>query len=457
MSIKLHNTLSGELEEFRPIKSGEARMYHCGPTVYSQAHIGNLRSYVFADTLRRTLEYLGFEVLQVINITDIGHLTSDADTGDDKMVKGLRREGLPISLEGLKQLADKYEEIFKKDLDLLNVLAPQHFPRATGYLKQDIELVEKLENMGFTYSTSDGVYFDTSKLNDYGKLGGLTPMGEGVNRVGSEEKKNARDFVLWKISKDNHLGFKSPWGNGFPGWHLECSVMSRALLGQPFDIHTGGIDHIPVHHNNEIAQSESAYNSPLSNFWLHNEFVTVSDGKMAKSEDNQITLDTLIEKEFSPLAYRYLLLLAHYRTPVNFTWSALEAAQNAYRKLKEAVTLWPKGGKVSDKYKKEFLSALENDLSTPEALSIVWSLVKDEKVSAPDKRATLLDFDQVLGLNLIKNEFFDVPKEILALGEKRKLAKDKKNFQEADKLREEIEKKGFEIRDIDETFVISKR
>ncbi|MEK7176769.1 MAG: cysteine--tRNA ligase [Patescibacteria group bacterium] len=457
MSIKLHNTLSGTLEEFRPIKPGEALMYHCGPTVYNYAHIGNLRSYVFADILRRTLEYLGFEVTQVINITDIGHLTSDADTGDDKMLKGLKREGLAISLEGLKELGDKYEDAFKKDLEALNIETPHHFPRATKYLKQDIELVQKLEQLGFAYKLADGVYFDTGKLKDYGKLGGLTPTSEALARVGSDEKKNPRDFVLWKLSKDDHLGFESPWGVGFPGWHLECSVMSKAILGQPFDIHTGGIDHIPVHHNNEIAQSESAYNSALSNFWLHNEFLTLADGKMAKSEGNEIILNTLVEKGFFPLAYRYFLLMAHYRTPVNFSDTALSAAQNAYRKLKDVLTLLPKDGKISPKYKKDFQSALEDDLNTPEALSLVWGLIKDDSISPADKRATLLDFDQVLGLNLLKNEFLDIPKTILELGEKRKLAKEKGNFQESDKIREEIESQGFEIRDTGETFVIFKR
>lgn len=400
MTIKLHNTLSGSLEEFKPITPGIVGMYHCGPTVYNYAHIGNLRSYIFADILRRTLEYSKYEVKQVINITDIGHLTSDADTGDDKMMKGLKLEGFPITLEGLKQLADKYEKAFKDDLSALNIETPHAFPRATEYLKQEIELIQKLEENGFAYKLKDGVYFDTSKSKDYGKLGGLTPIDESVARIGTEEKRSPRDFVLWKISADTHLGFESPWGVGFPGWHIECSAMSREFLGQPFDIHTGGVDHIPVHHNNEIAQSESAYNTELAKYWLHNEFINLKEGKMAKSEGNFITLKTLVEKGFSPLAYRYFLLMAHYRTPVTFSWEALEAAQNAYRKLKRFRDTLTEVGVVNEGYRVKFTEKLENDLNTAQALALVWGLVKDSKIAREDKLATMLDFDKVLGLGL---------------------------------------------------------
>ncbi len=400
MTFMLHNTLSGELENFVPVASGKASLYHCGPTVYDYAHIGNLRSYVFADLLRRTLEYVGHEVKQVVNITDIGHLSSDADTGDDKMVKGLKREGLPLTLEGLKSLATKYEKVFKDDLVDLNIETPHHFPRATEYLEQEIELVKVLEEKGFAYILSDGVYFDTTKLESYGRLGGLTPVDESKARVADSEKKSSRDFVLWKLSSDNHLGFESPWGVGFPGWHIECSAMSRELLGQPFDIHTGGVDHIPVHHNNEIAQSEAAYGTKLANVWMHNEFVKLSDSKMAKSEGNTITLRTLTEKGFSPLAYRYFLLMAHYRTPVTFTWEALEAANNAFEKLKRFVGPLSTVGEVDLAYKAKFTEKIENDLNTPQALAVLWTLVKDKEVSVENKLATLLDFDKVLGLGL---------------------------------------------------------
>lgn len=399
MNLKLHNSLSGKVEEFISIESGKARLYHCGPTVYNSAHLGNLRSYVFADILRRTLEYSGLSVTQVINITDIGHLSSDADTGDDKMVKGLRREGLPLSLDGLKTLADKYEKVFKEDLELLNIETPHHFPRATTYLAEEIELVKLLETKGYTYPLEDGIYLDTSKVKDYGKLGGLTPLGEASARLDTK-KKNPRDFVLWKLSRETHLGFESPWGKGFPGWHIECSAMSEKILGQPFDIHTGGVDHIPIHHNNEIAQSESAYDTKLANFWLHNEFVTVADGKMAKSEDNQITLKTLIEDKYSPLAYRYFLLLAHYRTPVKFSWEALGAAQNAYNKLSNFVSNISEEGVIDKAYRAKFVEKIENDLNMAQALAVLWTLVKDKEISLGDKRATILDFDKVLGLNL---------------------------------------------------------
>lgn len=449
--FSVHNTLTGKLEPFKPIHEGEVGMYHCGPTVYDYAHIGNLRSYVFADILRRTAEYRGLKVKQVINITDIGHLTSDADSGDDKMVKGLKREGLPLTLDGLKQLADKYEQAFKTDLGSLNILTPHHFPRATEYLESEIELVKKLEEKGFAYKLEDGMYFDTGKLSDYGKLGGLTPLDESKARIGVEGKRSSRDFVLWKLSKDDHLGFPSPWGQGFPGWHIECSAMSRNLLDQPFDIHTGGIDHIPVHHNNEIAQSKAAYGTQLANFWLHNAFVILSSEKMAKSDGSSITLQTVAEKGLRALAYRYFLLLSHYRSPTNFSWEALEAAQNAYRKLKECVATLPEGGTVDEIYKKEFVGALESDLSTPEALAIVWKLVKDNAVPTMDKRATLLDFDKVLGLDLIYNEYKiteeDIPADVRFLIHDREDARTTGDYKKSDQLRDEIKKKGFIVED----------
>ncbi|MDO8569661.1 MAG: cysteine--tRNA ligase [bacterium] len=453
MTIKLHNTLTGKLEEFKPIKPGEVGMYHCGPTVYDYAHIGNLRSYVFADILRRAFEYFDYEVKQVINITDIGHLTSDADTGDDKMVKGLKREKLPLTLDGFKQLTDKYEKAFKDDLNTLNIRKPHHFPRATDYLKQEIELIRRLEEKGYTYKILDGIYFNTGKLTNYGKLGGLTPLSDGSARIEIDEKKCSRDFVLWKLSKDGHLGFESLWGMGFPGWHIECSAMSRELLGQPFDIHTGGMDHIPIHHNNEIAQSEAAYNAPLANFWLHNEFVNMVDSKMAKSLGNQITLKTLIEHGSTPLAYRYFLLMAHYRTPVNFSWEALEAAQNAYRKLKEFFSslrsnLGNSKG-LTLEYQNEFEEAIENDLNTPEALAIIWKLIKDENVSPAEKRTTLLDFDKVLGLNLENNEFEvkNIPKEVEQLLKDRESARADGDYSKSDQLREQIKTLGFLVED----------
>ncbi|PIQ66613.1 MAG: cysteine--tRNA ligase [Candidatus Zambryskibacteria bacterium CG11_big_fil_rev_8_21_14_0_20_42_18] len=462
MAIKLHNTLSNSLEEFKPIKRGHVGMYHCGPTVYDYAHIGNLRSYVFADTLRRTFEYLGSEVTQVVNITDIGHLTSDADTGDDKMVKGLKREGLPLTLNGLKKLADKYEGTFKEDLKALNIEMPQYFPRATEYLAAEMALVEALEQKGFAYSLPDGIYFDTSKLEDYGKLGGLTPIDESRSRVvgAEDQKRNPRDFVLWKLSYDDKMGFASKWGRGFPGWHIECSAMSRELLGQPFDIHTGGIEHIAIHHNNEIAQSEGAFGTTLANYWLHNEWLlNITGEKMAKSKGEILTLQNLIQKGFSPLAYRYFLLLSHYRTPTNFSWEALEAAENAYRKLKEIFAgLIRANGGIEGGYKKEFEETLENDLNTPEAIAIVWKLVKDSNVSDENKRATLLEFDKVLGLDLEHNEYEvkDIPEDVAKLMNERDKARVANDYSKADELREKIKKLGFIVEDTPSGQKISK-
>jgi len=462
--IRLFNTLSVKIEDFKPLRDGEVGMYHCGPTVYNYAHIGNLRSYVFADILRRTFEYSEFKVNQVINITDIGHLTSDADSGDDKMMKGLKREDLPFTLDGLKQLADKYEDAFKQDLDALNILTPQHFPRATKYLDQEINLIKKLEEKGFTYTISDGVYFDTSKDKNYGRLGGI---GGSESRIApNSEKKNPKDFVLWKISADDHLGFASPWGTGFPGWHIECSAMSRELLGQPFDIHTGGIDHIPVHHNNEIAQSEAAYDTLLANYWLHNEFVITGGDKMAKSENNFITLKTLEDKGYSPLAYRCFLLLSNYRTPTNFTLEALEAAANAHKRLQLFIVFLDKQiepgaiGSVNETYKKKFISVLENDLNTPEAIAIVWNLAKNagDDISFADAKATLLDFDKVLGLKLDENSFEvkDISSEVQTLLDERQTARDNKDFVKSDKLRDDIKTLGFEVKDTENGQTLSK-
>ncbi len=452
--IKLFNTLSGKKEEFSPIQDGMVKMYHCGPTVYDYAHIGNLRVYVFADILRRTLEYSNFKVEQVINITDIGHLVSDADDGDDKMTKGLKREGLPFTLQGLKTLADKYEIAFKEDLKKLNIETPDHFPRATSYIKEDIEIIKKLEEKGFAYSISDGIYFDTAKFSDYGKLGGLTPIDESMERVKSSGKKNPRDFALWKLSGDGHLGFESPWGKGFPGWHIECSAMSAKLLGQPFDIHTGGADHIPVHHNNEIAQSEAAYGKPLAHFWLHNAFLNIEGNKMAKSAGNFNTLNDLEKKGFSPLSYRYLLLSAHYRSQINFTLEALEGSQNALKNLVESfLNLGSSGGSIIAKYQNEFTEYMSDDLNTPKGLALVWEIMKDESPTPADKRATIIDFDKVLGLDILEQSMKlqkaleNIPPSVKNLAEERELARKSGDFKRADNLRAEIQSLGFRVED----------
>ena len=448
VAIKLHNTLTGKLEEFRPIEPGSVKMYHCGPTVYNYVHIGNLRSFLLADIIRRTFEFLGFEVQQVMNITDVG-IGGNNDEGEDKIIKGLKREGKVVSMESMKELGDFYTERFKEDIAKLNIRMPHVLPKASEHIPEQIELIKILESKGFSYQTSNGVYFDVSKDSHYGKLGGIG--GESESRIEpNQEKRNQQDFALWKFN--TNLGFPSPWGQGFPGWHLECSAMSTKYLGNTFDIHTGGIDLSPIHHNNEIAQSESACECDLAHYWLHNEFVNISDGKMAKSEGNHITLQTLIEKGYSPLAYRYFLLMAHYRTPVNFSWEALEAAENAYRKLKEFFSSLrsnlenSKGSTLE--YQKEFSEAISNDLNTPEALAVVWKLVKDESVSPLDKRATLLDFDQVLGLDLEHNEFGlnDVPDEIDRLRIELDNARKEADFAKSDEIRQKLNEKGYEVK-----------
>lgn len=402
--IRLHNTLTNEVEEFRPIEPDKVGMYHCGPTVYDYVHIGNLRSFLLADTLRRSFEYLGFEVKQVMNITDVG-IGGNNDEGEDKIIKGLKREGKPITMEAMKELADFYSERFKEDIHKLNILLPHQLPKASEHIAEQIELIKILEEKGFTYETSDGIYFDTSKDPNYGKLGKLGKETE--SRVENSEKRNSRDFALWKLN--SNLGFQSPWGQGFPGWHIECSAMSEKYLGKTFDIHTGGIDLAPIHHNNEIAQSQNACSCDFAHYWLHNEFVNVGGpstelgiNKMAKSEGTGINIAEVEKAGFDPMAYRYFLLMAHYRTPVTFTWEALTAAQNAYKKLQDfGFKIQDLGmGQVDQEYKQKFVEKIENDLNTPQALAVVWTMLKDKNLPPSIRLATLLDFDRVLGLGL---------------------------------------------------------
>ncbi|MDQ5927822.1 MAG: cysteinyl-tRNA synthetase, partial [Patescibacteria group bacterium] len=309
--LSFHNTLGKKKEEFVPLIPGKVGMYNCGPTVYDYVHIGNLRALIFADILRRTLERNGYDVNQVMNITDVGHLTSDADAGEDKMMKGLKREGLPFTLEGMRELADRYIDAFMKDLEAVNVIVPTTMPRASDHINEQIELIKRLEAKGLTYSTSDGLYFSTKDYPEYGKLGGISESEAGDEHtriVENTEKRDPRDFALWKFN--NELGWESPWGKGFPGWHIECSAMSIKYLGESFDIHTGGIEHVAVHHNDEIAQAEAATEKPFSRFWMHNDHVQVSGRKMAKSEGTGFTRKDLEERGITPLSYRYFVLTA---------------------------------------------------------------------------------------------------------------------------------------------------
>lgn len=454
MDIFLHNTFTNKKELFTPIKADLVSMYNCGPTVYNYAHIGNLRAYVFADILRRMFEFNGYKVKQVINITDVGHLTSNEDVGDDKVEQAAKKEG-----KSAKDITNFYTEAFFKDLDELNISRAQiTFPKATDYIPEQIEMVKTLEEKGFTYQTSDGIYFDTSKFPEYGKLGNINLKGleEGA-RIGVQtERKNPTDFALWKFSVNTgtrEQEWESPWGVGFPGWHIECSAMSKKLLGVTFDIHTGGIDHIPVHHNNEIAQSLCANDAPFVNYWMHSAFLNVGSEKMAKSEGNFIRLETLKEKGVNPLAFRYLMLTARYSSPMEFSWEALVGAETTLNKLRNFVQSKSNESGESNEtkikyYKDVFKQHINDDLDTPKAVALVWELIKDEEVSNADKKDILLSFDSVLGLKLDEKKIeVEIPKEISDLVIARDTARSEKNWQLSDELRKQIEDAGFEVMD----------
>ena len=447
MNIQLTNTLSKKKEIFEPIKPNTVGMYHCGPTVYDYVHIGNLRAFLLADITRRVFEYNGYEVNQVMNITDIGHLVSDGDDGDDKMTKGLKREGMAVTLENMLALARKYEGFFLNDIAHMNILRPKNVVRASEHIAEDIDIIKKLEEKGHTYLTSDGVYFATDTMHDYGKLGNIMQMAHDHARVETSEKKIPRDFALWKL--DAEKGWGSPWGKGFPGWHIECSGMSMKYLGDQFDIHTGGHDLASVHHNNEIAQSECATgHAPFVKYWLHNEFINIGENKMAKSGGNFITLQTLREKGINPLALRYLYLQSHYRSQVSFSWEALEAAETALTKLKRTVANLPDDGSMNQDYQVLFHEMVNDDLNTAGGLATVWELLKNSEVLDADKKATILDFDRVLGLKLDENVAErEIPAAIQELMNQRKAARDAKDWATADRLRYEIIAQGYEVQD----------
>ncbi len=457
MSIKLYNSLTRKTEEFKSLKKSKAGLYTCGPTVYNFAHIGNLRTYIFEDILKRVLLYNKYKVKHVMNITDVGHLTSDADEGEDKMEKGAIREG-----KTSWEIATFYTEAFKKDLAELNILEPEIWCKATDHIKEQIKLIKKLEKNGFTYKTADGIYFDTSKLPDYGKMANLKNQDLRAGaRIDIGDKKNTTDFALWKFSPkiaQRQMEWKSPWGVGFPGWHIECSAMSVKYLSQPFDIHCGGIDHIPVHHTNEIAQSEAINGKPLANYWLHGEFLLIAGGdKMAKSGENFLTLEEIKKRGFSPLAYRFFLLQAHYRKQLTFSWEALESAQNGLKHFYESVRTIAKNDRALDDrpLEEEFLSRINNDLDLPGALALIWEKMKEKKINL----STLLQFDQVLGLKIqeeLNKKEEVVPENILKLVEERKTARENKDWLESDRLRDEIKKLGFEVEDTKNGMTIKK-
>ncbi len=469
LDIHLYNTLGGKKELFKPLKKGFVGMYHCGPTVYWNQHIGNMRAVVMADIIRRTFLYNGYEIDFVRNYTDVGHLTGDnigdADQGEDRMEKAAKREHLSPDL-----IADKYIKAFERDINLLNVMPPTHAPRATAFIADMIAMVQTLIDKGFAYQTHEAIYFDVSKFPGYARLSGQKAdrleAGEGHGSVGGESKRNARDFSLWFFKTGAHANalqtWDSPWGVGFPGWHIECSAMSKHFLGLTFDIHMGGIEHVPIHHTNEIAQSECANGVKYVDYWLHNEHLVVDAKKMAKSDGTSYLLQDIIDRGYSPLALRYLFLQAHYRSKQNFTWESLDAADKALKKLKAFASKTVESGTVSAPHKDAFLKFINDDFNVSGALASVWEMTKDSSLSDADARATILDFDRVLGLGLgdldIKvREEVQVTDEVKMLVDERTAARNAKDWKKSDTLRDKIAALGYEVKDTPEGQKVLKR
>lgn len=457
--LKLYNTLSRKIESFKPLNPLRVGMYACGPTVYDFAHIGNFRTYTTADLLLRTLQYNGFTVDYVMNVTDVGHLTGDnlgdADMGEDRMEKSAKKEG-----KTAWEVAEFYTEVFLKDFEELNLQKPMIFAKATDHIKEQIDLIKKLEVKGYTYQTSDGIYFDTTKFKDYGKLSTLDQIKAGARIEINPEKKNPRDFALWKFSPSGDSGqaqrqmeWESPWGVGFPGWHIECSAMSMKYLGESFDIHVGGIDLSSTHHPNEIAQSEAATGKPFVKYWVHGAFVLVGNQRMSKSLGNNYKIYDLKKEGFDPLALRYLYLQTHYRQEMNFIFPALESAQHALNHLRELFFSFGEQKGSAPEFEEKFLEAINDDLNTPKALAVVWDLVKSDYADSV-KAGSLAKFDKVLGLNLananLSNKQItieDLPQEVKSLIEEREQTRRQGRFRVADQIRNKIKKLGYEITD----------
>ncbi len=476
--LYLYNTLTHKKDLFIPIDKSDdpiVTMYSCGPTVYSHAHIGNMRAAVFADVLRRTLKFAGYKLKSVMNITDVGHLTDDADSGDDKMEMGAKRENLTVW-----DIAKKYTDIYFSDTNKLNVIKPDIICKATDYIKDQIEYVSKLEKEGFTYITDDGVYFDTSKLPDYGKMAGLDIKGlEAGKRVtaGLNQKKNKSDFALWKFSPKTgakrQMEWTSPWGIGFPGWHLECSVMSLAHLGFPFDIHTGGIDHIPVHHTNEIAQNEAIHKKQTVNYWIHNNHLQLSDGKMSKSLGNIVTINSIEDRKINPIVLRYLFLLSHYSAEMKFSWQILKDAERSYNRIiakisdiknstnnLPVINNYDELSETGKCFVNKFDDYLLDDMGTATSIVLLREVIDSSNIKDNEKIFLINYVDSVLGLRLFDiniSSNCEIPNDILKIANLRKQEKANRNFTESDKLRQEIQEKGYTITDNpDGTFTIRK-
>jgi cysteinyl-tRNA synthetase len=452
--LYLYNTLTRRKEEFKPVRSDLVGLYTCGPTVYNYAHIGNLRTYIFEDILKRVLLYNGFRVKHVMNITDVGHLTGDRDMGEDKIEKGAAREG-----KSAWNIAGYYTDAFKNDIAKLNILEPDIWCRATDTIPEQIALVQTLADKGYTYQTSDGIYFDTAKVKDYAKLSNqnLDALQEGARVEKNPEKKNATDFALWKLSPKNvqrQMEWDSPWGVGFPGWHLECSTMSMKFLDKNLDIHCGGTDHVDVHHTNEIAQSEAATGEKFFNFWMHGAFLNIRGGKkMAKSTENFLTLEnTFVKQGIHPLVYRFAAFQTHYRKPMEYSPEAVQAAQNGLRHLQNQIREIAEAPKTSPRsvgtdFKEKFLKAVNADLNMPRAMAVVQELLKSRRPDS-EKLTTIIDFDRILGLDLDKVDKTDIlPLEIQQMVENRKKARVEKNWEMSDRLRDDIQTRGYVVQD----------
>lgn len=451
------NTLGNRKERFASIKPGIVSLYSCGPTVYGPAHIGNLRAYVFSDLIARVLQSAGYRLKRVINITDVGHLVGDGDQGQDKMAVGAAREGVRP-----EDIAKLYSDLFVKDIAALGIDTRNiAFPRATEYIQEQIAMVKTLEEKGFAYPARDGIYFDTSKFAGYGKLGGVGDAGEeqGHERIeANADKKHPHDFALWRKAKTGDLQqWDSPWGRGNPGWHIECSAMIRAILGAEIDVHTGGMDHIPVHHNNEIAQSESANARPLARYWIHGAFLTIEGDKISKSLNNDIYLSDIEKRGFHPLALRYFFLQASYRTPLSFSWTALESASEALNRLwRHAAELKAEAGGEEDpsEERDRIVATLYDDLATPQAIGLIWDALRDDGLSAGEKWGILAAADRILGLSLAQPPkgvlpiaSIDLPPDIRRLVEERDAVRARKDYAAADRLREDLQNRGYRVDD----------
>ena len=461
MSMKIFNTLTRKKEEFKPLNEKEIRMYSCGPTVYYFAHIGNLRAYLFMDNLRRVLKYNGYNLKHVMNITDVGHLVSDADEGEDKMMKAAKREN-----KNPFEIAEFYMNAFLADIDKLNVDRPEIIARATEHIDVMEEYVKKIIENGFSYQTEDTVYFDTSKLDKYGMLSNrnVDEQKAGARVEFDQNKKNISDFAIWIKAPENHImKWDSFFGKSYPGWHLECSAMGYKYLGDQFDIHTGGVDHIPIHHENEIAQSKGFSGKLPANYWMHVEFLQINGGKMSKSLNNLYTLKDLEEKGYEPLVYRMFNFTSNYRAQINFTFEAMDAAKVALNRLREGYLKHSEGNEdVSDElikeYEEKFLEAINDDLNMPVAMSVVWDVVKNPSKSKK-LQALLLKFDEVLGLDLknYKKQENVLPEEIIDLVNQRNDARLNKNWAESDRIRDLLIEKGYTVKDSKEGTIVEKQ